>query len=163
MMKRCAAALCAGACALAFAGWKGDARVHSFSELPRGNVLQIHFHSSGCFNQDDYDFTFRRMGEASVDLVEKDDERAPRSFPRLSLTADDLKKLDATLKYYRAVKGGACTTLDTVKITELHGSRILAIESYQDRTCSNWDEDKNLLTFNELYNRISDTAMESTP
>jgi hypothetical protein len=159
-MVKIAATLLFGICGLGLMGWKHEARVHTFSELPSGNVLQIHFHSSGCFNQNDYDFTFRSGAQPTIDLVDSRNG-GKLTFPRLTLTGEDVRMLDSTLEYYRAVKGGSCTTLDTVRITEVRGKQVMGTETYEDRTCSVWGKKADLLTFQELQSRIKGAKAES--
>ena len=152
-MIRLAALTTLGVLLLPAAGWRQVPRIHSFSTLPRSNTLKVHYHSSGCFSQDDYEFTFRRDRGLSVNAVE--DPRSKQSYQGGKiLSKEDITKLDASLEFYRHVKGGGCTTVDTITFTEYHGSQVVATESYKDATCSTYDNEK-ILTFNELETLIS--------
>ena len=137
---------------LAVVGWRQALRVHDFSSLPRGNVLKVHYYSSGCFNQDEYEFTFRRDRDLTVNALEN--AKSPsKYYGGKTLSKDEVGKLDALLNFYRHVKRGGCTTVDTVTFTEYHGSKVVATESYRDATCSTYDND-SLLTFGELETLI---------
>ncbi len=155
MMIRLAATATVGVFLLAVAGWRQPAKVHDFSTLPQGNVLKVHYHSSGCFHQTDYEFTFRRSDGLFVDAV-KDPRATPTFFAVKSLSADDIIRLDAMLHFYRQVKGDGCTTVDTVSFAEYQGSKVVATESYKDATCSAGDN-PSLLTFSQLANKLKQT------
>src|SRR5215813_8104192 len=101
-MVKVAAAIAMSVFTLGFAGAGDKPHVHSFSELPVGNVLTIHLQSSGCFHEDCYHFNFQRKPEASISVdTSQTDEKGPQVLPTLTLSDEDVKGLDNMLDFYR--------------------------------------------------------------
>jgi len=137
------------------------AHVHSFSNLPIGNVLAIHL-QSGSFNQDSIHFNFRRKPQAMVGIDGVlSEEKGPQILPTLTLSDVDVDGLDNLLNFYRNLKNGCNTTADTITITEYRGDSVVATETFIDRSCS-MCEANGMLTLYALLDRA--TAMkEATP
>src|SRR5689334_23958175 len=153
MVTKIAAALTLGVCFLGASGWQqGQAHVHNFSDLPHDHVLKIEMLSTGCFGGDANFFTFRNLGTSTIEISGK---------PTLTLNADDVKELDKLLEFYRHVKKGACTSVDTVTFEEYRGKTLIAKETYIDGTCSTMDT-KDMISLWALIER-ADEAKQRLP
>ena len=114
----------------------------SFVALKPGDEIRIEFESTGCFHSYKEEIKVFRTNEFRALLVtlrpiEKTATKRVQEIPpkEMVLSDSDVRKLDATLAYYRGLKGGLCTTTDKVKITQFHEGKISSTETYVDRTC----------------------------
>ena len=151
-MLKLAGSLALGVCILGLAGWRQRSAIDNFADIRRGDVLKIHYHSSGCFHQDDYTFLFRPNNPSTIDVVHEPGTPQAKSFARVNLTHEDLRQLDNLMHFYRAKKKGGCTTVDTISFEQLRGKTTIASEKIIDDTCQ-VDEAKDALNFRQLIAR----------
>jgi hypothetical protein len=139
-------------------------RVDTFSKLKQGDTLIVRFHTSGCFHDETYEFTFRRASELTVSVAQ-----LPRSaayaglvaiqtnrvdLGTLTLSKPDLARLDKLMEFYRSKHRGVCTTIDHITFTQQRGGRTLAIEEITDASCQSHGM-KRLTRFSDLIDRLT--------
>lgn len=133
-------------------------RVGSFAKLPVGDVMVVEYSSSGCFHSFGYEFVFEG-GKAKVTSVVHDwsgnKKAVVKTEGEVVLSKEDLKGLDRLVKFYRAISGGGCTTVDTITITRRRGGKVVATEKFVDATCGTYDR-KDLMTFARLGQRLKE-------
>lgn len=147
--------------ALALAGfgawWLATQRVgkqiDAFSQLPPGAIVKIDEHIDGCFRADHYTFVFH-PGEHPTVEVKSILFPSNKTFDlgTLSLTRDDVRGLDLALNWYRVLKPGGCTTVESVTYTEITDGQVIAREQHVDSECANQValENKGVLRFERI-------------
>lgn len=140
------------------------ARVDAFSKLKQGDTLTVRFHTSGCFHDATHEFTFRRVSELSVSIVQLHREAArpgvvTKQINRvdlgtLTLSKSDVAGLDRLVDFYRSKHSESCTTVDHITFTQQRDGKTVATEQITDATCQTYDM-KRITTFSELIRRLS--------
>jgi hypothetical protein len=137
-------------------------QVVTFSSLPKGDLLQIAFMSSGCFHFVSYELKFRVTPEPIVGVTRvepkwSDDRKRFTSTNRvnlgnLTLAKTDLQGLDRLLAFYRSGPRSGCTTVDKISISQIHRGITTATEQFTDGSCS-YDR-KDLIRITDLVARL---------
>lgn len=118
----------------------GD-RVASLSRLPEGDLLVVHYESSGCFHSEGWRFLLRGGSTPSFAFKEVGSRwRGPDSsleYPTPTpLTKQQVGQIDGELEFWRSKHDGGCTTTDTIDVAQLRAGAVLAREHFVDSTCS---------------------------
>jgi hypothetical protein len=134
-------------------------RVATFSALPRGDKMVVHYTSTGCFHFSSYEFTYAPDGEGSFEVEElhmewskakyAQVERSRNFLGRVSLENGEAKKLDALIEFYRQNTDHSCTTVDSIRLSQIRNGRVVAEESFVDGSCAAMMRPE-LLTFGQM-------------
>jgi hypothetical protein len=134
--------------------------VVAFSRLGPGEVLRVHFKSSGCFHNDAYDLVFWKGPRLTVRVSGVEygvirslaRDRFPRSLGTLALSDSEAAGLDSLLGFYRSRPGGGCTTADRVEVVYLRDGATAASETFVDGSCA-IQARKGVVSFRQLIGR----------
>ena len=136
--------------------------VAAFSDLPKGDELEMTFDTCGCFHSATFELKFRRSARLTVSVVEVERvwSRDLKTFGstnrvslgKLTLRKSDVDGLDQLLRFYRARTLAESTTVDTISISQRHDGKVVATEQFIDRSCSY--ERKDLTRIMELVTRL---------
>ncbi|MFI5345838.1 MAG: hypothetical protein ACHQ51_05645 [Elusimicrobiota bacterium] len=102
----------------------------SVAELATNETVKIIFHSKGCFNDQSYTLKMSGADLRKIHISGTDRQSS------LWITAEELKKLDRTLDFYRSNPVGQCTTKDSIAVYWMKFGLTLKRESFEDSTCS---------------------------
>jgi hypothetical protein len=138
-------------------------RIDGFTHLLPGDTLQMRFTSEGCFHFYTDELTFTRTNQAAVSITairleldpktNKVREAEHRELGKLNLSTTDLARLDAWLAYYRTNQAGRCTTVDNIRISQIHDGKTVATERFADASCESGSL-KGVLTIEALLYRL---------
>lgn len=142
--------LAAAGLALSVPGGARQTRVADFSHLPQGDVLVIHYHSSGCFHTTEATLEYRSFPKPVI-VVRGKGRKVLRP------TQEEIRGLDALLRFYRSPRSSGCTTIDTVMFNQVHDGITVATETFTDASCSSFDQ-KGVLRIPELLTRAEPSA-----
>ena len=117
-----------------------------FRGLPEGRVVEVTFTSQGCFHQSIHEFRFRRAGSLFVEVTkvsspwEESEIKAsnPTRVPLGTVVLSDVEavSLDRLIAFYREGREGGCTTVDSIKISQIENGKPVTTESFTDATCA---------------------------
>ena len=135
-------------------------QIAGFARLVPGDTLQMRFASEGCFHAYSFDLTFTRTSVTAS--AEKWDAaantyRGGEWLGALPLSETDLKDLDALLAFYRTNTVSGCTTINTIKLSQIHGGEAVATEKFTDASCRVEDGNvKGVLSIQSLLRRLQE-------
>ncbi len=129
----------------ALVGFVGQ-KAPAFVDLPKDEVWEVDYRSSGCFSSSRYVFSFRRGQPLEAEVFhfkfnQKTNEDEKISLGKLRLTHSEASGLDNLFRFYRNKPVGGCTTLDVVDLVRFRAGKEVSREQFQDRTCSYERED----------------------
>lgn len=127
-----------------------QARVASFLDLPKGDLLVIHYRSSGCFHTTQATLEYR-SGPKPVVRVKGEGRKVIRP------TREEIRRLDSLLNFYRGPRSSNCTTVDTVTFSQIHDGKTVATETFTDGSCSSYDR-KDILQIPVLLARAESST-----
>lgn len=121
-------------------GFSGQ-KASTFVDLPKDEVWEVDFRSSGCFSSSRYVFSFRRAQPLETEVFhfkfnQKTNEDKKISLGKLRLTHAEAAGLDNLFRFYRNKPVGYCTNLDVVDLVRYRAGKEVSREHLQDRTCS---------------------------
>lgn len=138
------------------------AHVEAFSKLKQGDTLIVHFHTSGCFHNATYEFTFHRVSDLTVSIVQLPDDatRAGVITPTnrvelgtLTLAKSDATGLDRLMDFYRSKHDSFCTTVDNITFTQQRDGKKVVTEQIRDDSCQTYQM-KRITRFPDLIARL---------
>lgn len=140
-----------------------DNRIGAFSTFKQGDVLFVRYELKRCFGGGCFAFMFERGETFTVTMAEVPRWwTAPRPFVKDSgctvfgtttLSASDIKGLDALFTWYRSPRNNGCTSVDTITCTQLRQGVVIATENFVDGSCEISDHEE-FIFFGELLQRV---------
>jgi hypothetical protein len=109
----------------------------TFSSLRADQTVVVDYRSRGCFHRDAFLFRFRTVpGRRGLDVtVTANDPRLPKTIlGTITLDADQVRRLDGLLKFYRERREGSSSTVVNARFEFRDGDRVKATESFEDAT-----------------------------
>jgi len=138
-------------------------KIDGFAKLTSTDTLQMRFTSGGCFHFYTCELTFTRTPKPTVSVVavrlESPDPRGRyrdaerRDLGKLPLSEKDLAGLDTLLGFYRTNNSGGCTTVDSIKISQIRDGKVMATENFTDASCRA-SGGKGVLSIESLVRRL---------
>lgn len=146
-----------GAACVGFVGQGNAKNVASFAKMQAGQIVEVDFHSSGCFRSEHLSFRFRNENGLRVEVSNfkfdpKTRDEVLEPLGSLRLSKSDSIALDGLLKFYRTKPEGHCTSVDSGQIRLMQGGKEVASEAFRDATCS--ASNSEMLKLTDLANRL---------
>jgi len=141
-----------------------DSSVTTFSQLGRGDELQVDVHGGGCFSDVRYRLVFHGGAPLTVTVrtVSTTYSRVthePVDPQEFTATASDtnVAALDALLRYYRnPVRKPACTGWEAGEMTQLRDGVPVGTEVFRIGPCGL--HELGLLTLDQMVSRLRDES-----
>ncbi len=140
------------------------AKWEPFSKLEEGDSIIVRLHSSGCFHESEYEFTFRRESEFTVSIVQLPsrvnrpgciiEETARKELEPLSLSQADTEGLDRLMEFYHSNRNNGCIGgIDRIEFTQQRNGETVAVKQIEDNSCQ-LGEMKDVTTLWQLIDRV---------
>jgi len=132
-----------------------------FSDMENGDRVEMTEHSFGCFHNWTHYYEVWRFDDSFLfseyaitwdknnpsQIVEK------KNLGKMTLTAKDIKNLDALLKYYRGKKEGNSTTYTSLVVEFYEPDRRVKVENLEDGS-GGMSLGKDILSLYQLSQRL---------
>jgi hypothetical protein len=103
----------------------------SFAEMQPGDRIEVDFESFGCFHHDHYDFIFYGESPKRVE-IRKDEPKDTTLIRTMTLTSNQLQKLDNMLYMNRLALVGSSTTTNKISLKLYREEKLIATEEHVD-------------------------------
>ncbi|HEU4629774.1 MAG TPA: hypothetical protein VFS08_08500 [Gemmatimonadaceae bacterium] len=117
--------------------------VFSFAALAPGDIVDVYWHATGCFHDEEYRLLFERTetgARISGGPIGATDASPQLAFQRPvrphSVTTADLERLDRLLALFRASPGGGCTEQREIRLTAYRTGSPVVRDAYESSDCS---------------------------
>lgn len=136
--------------------------VSSFSTLPAGDELRIHYVTEGCFHRATTDFRFTADPKPQMTVVRTDPrhredppEKIRTTTGKIIFRPEEAAGLDRLLEVYRTKPTFASTTAHHITITQMRGDQVIATETFKHYGPRS--DAKDIPTFDILSEKIGPT------
>ena len=113
------------------------------SQLQTGDRLHVSYHSRGCFHDRKYEIDFERATSVT----------ARSSGRTVTLSAQEVARLDKLFQFYGTRPRGGCTTRDDISISQVRRGQKISSEHYLDGSCATYQM-KNVTRVYEVAKKL---------